>query len=79
MAKTTPKARTLKFQIFMLIEKYGLPEVLDRLADLVDEQSRLKPNHSRSQAWDDLTTHLERATHQSLEIASVNEECGLWS
>ena len=73
------KARTLKFQLFLLIEKHGLPEVLDRLADLTNEQSQLASNQSHSQDWDDLTTLLERATNQSLVIAAVDEECGSWS
>ncbi len=56
--------KTLKQALSCLCEQYGLPEVLDRLAEIVD---------SNGDDWSQVTRLLEDATTRSLELKSKED------
>lgn len=56
------KPMTIKQQLFLMIAKHGLHEVLDRIEELVAGQVEL----ADSDALDQVLGHLERARAESL-------------
>ena len=70
---------TLEMQLFDLIDEYGLPEVLDRLAHLLHEQSGISSNAPLKEYWNALGKHMEDSVHLSLHIKGRDPQCGRWA
>lgn len=70
---------TLQVELHCLILRHTLPEVLDRLAVMVEQQDRLDGDASSKQAWDQVILHLERATKAALVVTALKtDEGALW-
>jgi ATP phosphoribosyltransferase regulatory subunit HisZ len=68
---------TLRGELHGLIARCTLPEVLDRLTELVNEQQSLDRYPELKDQWNELVRHLEQATIAALVL--VNLEDDLWS
>lgn len=63
MQTLTLKPMTMKQQLFLLIAKHGLHEVLDRLEELVDAEAVCRDSHDLHQ----VVRLLEQARAESLK------------
>lgn len=63
----TQRLTTMKQQLYLLIAKHGLHEVLDRLREMVVEQAEL----NESSNLDQVAAHLEHALEESLKAAET--------
>ncbi|MBD2018782.1 hypothetical protein H6F43_01110 [Leptolyngbya sp. FACHB-36] len=71
---------TLQVELHCLVLRHTLPEVLDRLTDMVEQQSRLDGDLASRQAWDQVALHLERSVKAALAVTSLKSAAGgaLW-
>jgi hypothetical protein len=70
---------TLRSDLHSLIVRHSLPETLDRLLTMAEEQQRLS-TESQSRHWNDLIHHLDKATQAAISLAQPKEARGedLW-
>jgi hypothetical protein len=62
---------TLRADLHSLILRHSLPETLDRLLTMVEEQQRLSPE---CRHWEDLIHHLDKATQSAISISAIKTE-----
>lgn len=62
------KVRLLRNELHGLIENHGLAEVLDRLADAVDNQRQLDAGKAYAPAWSNVANLLEKATDAAIDV-----------
>jgi hypothetical protein len=65
---------TLKYELHSLIERCTLPEVLDRLAESVFEQSRCEKDEPTKRAWMNLEIQIQKATEVALLAVNLKAE-----
>lgn len=70
MTTTLPRPRLMETVLYELISRHGLPEVLDRISSLVDQESQWESNPEIQQALNEVVTHLEKATAAALTTAT---------
>lgn len=71
---------TLKHQLAYLIQHYELAEVLDRVTDLVHDQSQLRRCgcEAHQQQWRELVCELEKATDLAAAMKTIPDACREW-
>ena len=77
---TKERVRTLQYDLHLLLNRHSLPEVLDRLQQLISEESRLARDTDPEihQAWTNLEIQLEQATTQALTIVTLTDDDNPW-
>lgn len=65
------RVRLLEVSLYELISKHTLPEVLDRLAHLVDSESNSEDEPEIKEALEQVVLHLERATTVALQVENL--------
>lgn len=71
---TGKRVRLLESSLHELIKKHSLPEVLDRISNLIDQESQWESHPEIQQALNEVVVHLEKATAAALTAATLSDQ-----